>query len=222
MQTPNFTNARVLVAGDLMLDRYWDGATARISPEAPVPVVRVGTETERPGGAGNVALGIAALGGQATVVGLCGADAPGECLRGLLEEAGVAVRAVVLPDYATITKLRVLSRHQQLIRLDFEDEEPAPDTARLLEEFRVALADADLVVFSDYGKGVLRDAPALIAVAGVDGVWVFFWPGGTGGELGWGRLGGFWSRASSSASPRHTPTTASNSARFGVTRLAPR
>lgn len=165
MQTPTFTNARVLVAGDLMLDRYWDGSTVRISPEAPVPVVRVGTETERPGGAGNVALGIAALGGHATVVGLCGADAPGERLRGLLEEAGVAVRAVVLEGCATVTKLRVLSRHQQLIRLDFEDEEPALDTARVLEEFRAALADADLVVFSDYGKGVLRDAPALIAAA---------------------------------------------------------
>ncbi len=88
MQTPNFTNARVLVAGDLMLDRYWEGSAVRISREAPVPVVRVGTETERPGGAGNVALGIAALGGQAIVVGLCGADAAASACAGCSKRPG--------------------------------------------------------------------------------------------------------------------------------------
>lgn len=165
MQTPDFTAARVLVAGDLMLDRYWDGSTARISPEAPVPVVHVGSETERPGGAGNVALGIAALGAGTTVIGLCGADAAGSRLHALLEAAGVAVRALSVPGYATVTKLRVLSRHQQLIRLDFEDEEPAFDGANLRAQFEAALPEADVVVLSDYGKGTLREVPALIGAA---------------------------------------------------------
>ncbi len=165
MHTPDFTRARVLVAGDLMLDRYWDGAAARISPEAPVPVVRVGAESERPGGAGNVALGIRALGGAVTVVGLCGADAAGERLRELLGQAGVDVRATLLPGYATVTKLRVLSRHQQLIRLDFEDEEPRCDAEALLGAFRAALDEAAVVVLSDYGKGALRGARDLIAAA---------------------------------------------------------
>ncbi|MHB1240918.1 MAG: D-glycero-beta-D-manno-heptose-7-phosphate kinase, partial [Gammaproteobacteria bacterium] len=165
MQIPSFEGARVLVAGDLMLDRYWQGAASRISPEAPVPVVRIGACSERPGGAGNVALNIAALGARVTALGYTGADEAGLRLRGLLEQAGVTPHILVLDGYATVTKLRVLSRHQQLIRLDFEDATVTHDAPGLLDGFRDALSRADVVVLSDYGKGALQGAPAMIRAA---------------------------------------------------------
>ncbi len=163
---PAFENARVLVVGDLMLDRYWHGETSRISPEAPVPVVLVGDGEERPGGAGNVALNVAALGGGSTVIGLTGDDEAAGLLEGKLAEAGVNCRFVRRPGYPTVTKLRVLSRHQQLIRLDFENGFPGCDHADLIDQFRQALPEADVVVLSDYGKGVLREScPELIRLA---------------------------------------------------------
>ena len=161
----DFGNNRILVVGDLMLDRYWHGDTGRISPEAPVPVVRVGQAEDRAGGAGNVALNIRALGGEVRVLGLLGADAEGERLMELLRAAGCEPCAVTSAGWSTVTKLRVISRHQQLIRLDFE--QPLRDDAvdRLTDAFIAELADADLVVLSDYAKGALPSPQAFIRAA---------------------------------------------------------
>ncbi len=176
---PDFRNARVLVAGDLMLDRYWYGETSRISPEAPVPVVRVGTAEERAGGAGNVALNVAALGGRPVVVGLTGEDEAAAALERLLHGAGVECDFRRLPGAATITKLRVISRHQQLIRLDFEDGFAGGGQDQVAAGFRRALDGAGAVVLSDYGKGTLGRVPELIAAAREAGVPVLVDPKGT-------------------------------------------
>jgi D-beta-D-heptose 7-phosphate kinase/D-beta-D-heptose 1-phosphate adenosyltransferase len=162
---PNFESARVLVAGDAMLDRYWHGSTSRISPEAPVPVVRVEQEERRPGGAGNVALNIAALGAQASLVAVTGTDETAQTLADQLGAAGVRCLFHGVPGMATVTKLRVLSRHQQLIRLDFEGAIPGFDGSGLVAPFREALVDADVVVLSDYGKGALGAVGDLIKAA---------------------------------------------------------
>ncbi|MHB8345585.1 MAG: bifunctional D-glycero-beta-D-manno-heptose-7-phosphate kinase/D-glycero-beta-D-manno-heptose 1-phosphate adenylyltransferase HldE [Acidiferrobacterales bacterium] len=162
---PAFENARVLVVGDLMLDRYWHGSTARISPEAPVPVVLVENIEERPGGAGNVALNVAALGSMATVIGLTGADEAADVLEQRLHAAGVTCLFQRHSGFSTVTKLRVMSRHQQLIRLDFEDGFQGYDPVLLRAEFERGVQGTDMVVLSDYGKGTLRTAPELIAIA---------------------------------------------------------
>lgn len=162
---PSFENARVLVCGDLMLDRYWHGDTSRISPEAPVPVVRVGQEEDRPGGAGNVALNIAALGARPTLLGITGDDAAAQILDDELTAAGVTCRFERVRGIPTITKLRVLSRHQQLIRLDFEDSLTSVNADLMTGWFNDSLADHDLIVCSDYGKGTLRNIADLIALA---------------------------------------------------------
>jgi len=164
---PDFGNARVLVAGDVMLDRYWRGGTSRISPEAPVPVVRVKEVEERPGGAANVALNIAALGATASLVGLAGEDEAAESLQQQLDGAGVRCRFRRLRGFPTITKLRVISHQQQLIRLDFEEEfTPAGQGGGLLQEhFRSLLGEADVVLLSDYAKGALRPAAPFIEAA---------------------------------------------------------
>ncbi len=157
--------ARVLVVGDLMLDRYWHGDTQRISPEAPVPVVHVTSEEERLGGAGNVAANIFALGGRATVVALVGDDAAGVRLDTLLADRGCETSLVTLGGVPTISKLRVISRHQQLIRLDFEQDFRSRPVPELIERFAVRLPDCDVVVLSDYGKGTLADPQAFIRLA---------------------------------------------------------
>jgi D-beta-D-heptose 7-phosphate kinase / D-beta-D-heptose 1-phosphate adenosyltransferase len=164
-QLPDFEKARVLVVGDLMLDRYWHGDTSRISPEAPVPVVRVGGIEERAGGAGNVALNIAALGANSSVIGLTGQDEAADALAKTLLQHNVECHFERLQGYPTITKLRVLSRNQQLIRLDFEDGFPGYDSAGLLERFKRAIKGCDVVVLSDYQKGALRAAPQMIEMA---------------------------------------------------------
>ncbi len=157
--------ARLLIVGDLMLDRYWHGDTARISPEAPVPVVRVHEEEYRAGGAGNVALNVAALGAQASVIGAIGADEAGARLKRLLEQAGCEPRLLELAGHPTITKLRVISRHQQLLRLDFEEDFASLPADRLHAAFEAALPQAEVVVLSDYAKGLLREPAPLIARA---------------------------------------------------------
>jgi D-beta-D-heptose 7-phosphate kinase/D-beta-D-heptose 1-phosphate adenosyltransferase len=164
IQIPSFENARVLVVGDLMLDRYWHGPTSRISPEAPVPVVRVDEIEERPGGAGNVALNIAMLGAQCTLLGLTGDDEAANALEKRLLSSGVKTQFVRMSENATVTKLRVMSRHQQLIRLDFEDGFINSDNSELEKEFSKLLDQHDIVVCSDYGKGCLRDVQSLIAL----------------------------------------------------------
>ena len=161
---PDFSKARVLVVGDLMLDRYWHGPTSRISPEAPVPVVHVRDIEERPGGAGNVALNIARLGATCTVLGLTGDDDAASALEKHLQAAGVRTDFVRLPENATVTKLRVISRHQQLIRLDFEDGFIGQDVSAEEVEFAQLLDEHDVVVCSDYGKGSLRSVQSLIAL----------------------------------------------------------
>ncbi|MBN2887606.1 MAG: D-glycero-beta-D-manno-heptose-7-phosphate kinase, partial [Chromatiaceae bacterium] len=162
---PDFSRARVLVAGDAMLDRYWSGPAARISPEAPVPVVRVEQCEERPGGAANVALNLAALGVSATLFGVCGMDEAGDALVARLGEAGIETALQRRADVPTITKLRVLSHHQQLIRLDFE-RSLAPLAADPLHgSLAEALEGHHLLLLSDYAKGTLSDPQALIQAA---------------------------------------------------------
>lgn len=119
---PDFNKANVLVVGDVMLDRYWYGPTSRISPEAPVPVVKVDTIEERPGGAANVAMNIASLGANSRLVGLTGIDEAAKALSNTLSQVNVRCDFVSIATHPTITKLRVLSRNQQLIRLDFEED----------------------------------------------------------------------------------------------------
>ena len=162
---PHFDQGCVLVAGDLMLDRYWHGDTSRISPEAPVPVVAVADAEERPGGAGNVALNIAALKARAMIAGMAGADEAAQMLSRRLEQAGVECRIAQLPGRTTITKLRVLSRHQQLLRLDFEQDFAGADSAPLERDFAALAEKADVIVLSDYGKGTLARVQALIDIA---------------------------------------------------------
>lgn len=162
---PDFSRARVLVAGDLMLDRYWTGATRRISPEAPVPVVQVDVVEDRPGGAANVALNLAALGAHTVLVGVTGADEAADILAGLLAARGIATRFERRTDVPTITKLRVLSRHQQLIRLDFEQSLAPLDADPVPALIDACLAEYDLLILSDYAKGTLTDPQCLIAAA---------------------------------------------------------
>lgn len=175
---PDFQRSRVLVVGDLMLDRYWHGQTQRISPEAPVPVVHIKENEGRPGGAGNVALNIVALGGQAKLLALVGQDEAADILRLQLQEAGVEAELEVVPGSDTVTKLRVMSRNQQLIRLDFEDGFSDYDHARLLRQFQACLDDCEVVVFSDYGKGCLDQIEAMIALARAAGKKVLVDPKG--------------------------------------------
>jgi len=179
MKLPEFNRAAVLVVGDLMLDRNWQGDTSRISPEAPVPVVHVKEVEDRPGGAGNVALNIAALESTVTLLGYTGNDDAGRSLQTLLEEANVQCQFELLPDQPTITKLRVLSRHQQLIRLDFEDSFHHMPVAQLRADFDTALLEHEVVILSDYGKGTLACAPELIAAATAAGKKVLVDPKGS-------------------------------------------
>ena len=165
IRIPQFDQVRVLVAGDVMLDRYWFGATGRISPEAPVPVVHVRDTEERPGGAGNVAVNLASLGTHCTLLGITGDDAAAAALAASMEKRGVRCQLTRLRHAATITKLRVLSRHQQLIRVDFEETFGSFASPPLLPEFQRNLADAQVVILSDYGKGSLAGVQALISAA---------------------------------------------------------
>jgi D-beta-D-heptose 7-phosphate kinase / D-beta-D-heptose 1-phosphate adenosyltransferase len=180
MQLPTFDTARVLVAGDVMLDRYWSGSTGRISPEAPVPVVKVAQDQVRAGGAANVALNLAALGVATTALGVVGDDADGRLLSEALRAAGIAPRFIV-GRAPTIAKLRVLSRHQQLLRMDFEERLDAAgvyDHKALQTGFAEVLDDTDAVILSDYGKGTLADVAALIAAARAAGKPVLIDPKG--------------------------------------------
>jgi D-beta-D-heptose 7-phosphate kinase/D-beta-D-heptose 1-phosphate adenosyltransferase len=158
---PDFSSVRIVVAGDAMLDEYWFGEAARISPEAPVPVVRAGTTEQRAGGAANVALNVAALGARSRLVAAIGADERGKALAEHLEARSVECRFVRSRTLPTIHKLRVLARNQQLIRLDSE-QSFASCAAELAKLFAEAIAGTDAVVLSDYGKGTLDRARELI------------------------------------------------------------
>ena len=176
---PEFERAGVMVVGDVMLDRYWYGPTSRISPEAPVPVVKVNTIEERPGGAANVAMNIASLGANARLVGLTGIDDAARALSKSLADVNVKCDFVSVPTHPTITKLRVLSRNQQLIRLDFEEGFEGVDPQPLHERINQALSSIGALVLSDYAKGALASVQQMIQLARKAGVPVLIDPKGT-------------------------------------------
>lgn len=156
---------RLLVVGDVMLDRYWFGEVSRISPEAPVPVVKVERLEERPGGAANVARNAAALGAQTALISVVGEDDAGRALQRLLQEGGIAAHLQVDAEIDTTVKLRVIGRQQQLLRIDFETT-PSHEVLRAkLAEFERQLAHCDIVVLSDYGKGGLTHIGEMIRLA---------------------------------------------------------
>ena len=179
MIIPDFSAGTTLVVGDLMLDRYWSGGADRVSPEAPVPVVHVKEIEERPGGAGNVALNIAALGGEVTLLGVVGDDAEGAALEQQLSSRGVKCRFQRETGMRTSTKLRVLSRHQQLIRLDFEESMESLSFDPLIEQFKQQLEGCGAVILSDYGKGALSEIQTLITLARAAGKPVLIDPKGS-------------------------------------------
>ncbi len=163
MKLPSFDKARVLVVGDVMLDRYWFGDVARISPEAPVPVLKVNKVEERPGGAANVARNITSLGAHCTLLSVVGADEAGDCLQRLLNEQG-RVEALLHRDatISTIVKLRAIARQQQLLRIDFETPPSHEVLNAKLADFHAKLPQADVVILSDYGKGGLAHIAEMI------------------------------------------------------------
>ena len=175
---PDFNNAKILVVGDVMLDRYWTGDSSRISPEAPVPIVKVNNVEDRPGGAANVALNLAALGASAKLLGLTGNDEAAQALCGKMNAVDVICDFLQLDDYPTITKLRVLSRGQQVIRLDFEESVAAVDTQPLVAKTIANLADYSVMIVSDYNKGALVEVQQMIQAAKQQGVKVFVDPKG--------------------------------------------
>ena len=160
-----FSKARLLVVGDVMLDRYWFGDTNRISPEAPVPVVQVGKIDERLGGAANVARNVADLGAKTTILGVSGDDEPGNRVNELLKSSGVDSQLEIDSKVPTTVKLRVIARQQQLIRLDFEEAPSEAALAHKLERYEKLVGDADVVILSDYGKGALGQVALMIEQA---------------------------------------------------------
>ena len=161
----SFHTASVLVVGDVILDRYWSGATTRVSPEAPVPVVRITEREDRPGGAGNVAVNVASVGARVTLIGITGVDEAAQRVLEQLRKHGVTCALTRVEGFTTVTKLRVLSQHQQLLRLDFEDPSAIPKRDGLTHDFCHHLPAADIVILSDYAKGALTDAHTLIKLA---------------------------------------------------------
>jgi D-glycero-beta-D-manno-heptose-7-phosphate kinase len=157
--------AQVLIVGDAMLDRYWFGDVERISPEAPVPVIRVRREEERLGGAANVALNVKTLGTPTTLMTVVGEDEPAQILTRLLHEQGVNTLLGKDPGLYTIVKLRLIGRSQQLLRVDFENQPDHEVLIQMLKDYEQALPKHKVVVFSDYGKGGLSHIPRMIELA---------------------------------------------------------
>lgn len=163
---PKFEGTRILVVGDVMLDRYWFGDVSRISPEAPVPVLKIERVEERPGGAANVARNIASLGAQATLLSVVGDDEAGACLEKLLNQHA-NLNALLHRDesISTIIKLRAIARHQQLLRIDFETPPSHEVLHAALADFRSQLPLVDVVILSDYGKGGLAHIAEMLKLA---------------------------------------------------------
>ena len=170
--------ARLLVVGDVMLDRYWFGDVSRISPEAPVPVVRVGRTEERLGGAANVARNIVAIGAGAGLLSVVGEDEAAGCIQELLKADGIDAQLHRDPGLATTIKLRVIGRQQQLLRIDFETEPGHEVLMSKLADFEARLKNADLVILSDYGKGGLKHIERMIEAARAAGKSVLVDPKG--------------------------------------------
>lgn len=162
---PDTSRARVLVVGDVMLDRYWFGEVSRISPEAPVPVVKVQRTEERPGGAANVARNAKALGARVTLLSVVGTDEPGLALERLLASSGIDTSLLEDPELDTTVKLRVIGRQQQLLRVDFETWPNHEVLQSKLAEFEARLSGTDVVILSDYGKGGLTHITEMIRLA---------------------------------------------------------
>ena len=176
---PEFNNAKVLIVGDVMLDRYWFGDVNRISPEAPVPVLKVDRVEERPGGAANVARNIAAMGAHATLLSVVGNDEAGACLEDLLQEYDKLSALLHRDDtISTIIKLRAIARHQQLLRIDFETWPSHEVLKAKLADFHAQLPQADVVILSDYGKGGLAHIAEMIESARAAGKPVLIDPKG--------------------------------------------
>ncbi|OCL19616.1 bifunctional D-glycero-beta-D-manno-heptose-7-phosphate kinase/D-glycero-beta-D-manno-heptose 1-phosphate adenylyltransferase HldE [Gilliamella sp. wkB171] len=176
---PDFSQANVLVVGDIMLDRYWYGGTNRISPEAPVPVVKIDALEERPGGAANVAMNITSLSGNVRLIGLTGIDEAAKILDEELSKHHVHCDFVAVSTHPTITKLRVLSRNQQLIRIDFEEGFDKVDASPILERIQTALTTHKVLVLSDYAKGALSSIQKMIDLANQANVPILVDPKGT-------------------------------------------
>ena len=148
----NLSKAKILVVGDVMLDRYWFGQVNRISPEAPVPIAKISHREDRAGGAANVARNISSLGGQATLLSVIGQDEAGDALESLLKENDVNTQLYRDSNISTTVKLRVLSRQQQLLRIDFEEIPTDEILTNKLEIYSKLVSEHDLVILSDYGK----------------------------------------------------------------------
>ena len=161
----NLSKAKILVVGDVMLDRYWFGQVNRISPEAPVPIAKISHREDRAGGAANVARNISSLGGQATLLSVIGQDEAGDALESLLKENDVNTQLYRDSNISTTVKLRVLSRQQQLLRIDFEEIPTDEILTNKLEIYSKLVSEHDLVILSDYGKGCLRYAEKMIVAA---------------------------------------------------------
>jgi len=175
---PDLTKARLLVVGDVMLDRYWFGEVSRISPEAPVPIVKVERTEERPGGASNVARNATALGARVTLLSVVGDDEAGARLRELVEAEQVTACLHKDASIPTTVKLRVIGRQQQLLRIDFETLPSHEVLADKLADFEMLLADCDVLVLSDYGKGGLAHIEKMIELARAAGKTILVDPKG--------------------------------------------
>ena len=170
---------QVTVVGDVMLDSYWTGPSNRISPEAPVPVVKVSGKEDRAGGAANVAINIAKLGAPCKLVGIVGEDKNAETLETLVRKQNIEPNFVITKEHPTITKLRILSRNQQLLRLDFEDSFEKSNSQGLVGSFENSLEDSKVVIFSDYGKGTLANVQQMIQICKSKGIYSLVDPKGT-------------------------------------------
>lgn len=175
---PAFENANVLVVGDVMLDRYWAGPTGRISPEAPVPVVKIDQHEDRPGGAANVAINIAAMGGAVQLAGIVGEDETAAALTQSIQTSGVDPLWHCVESKPTITKLRVMSRNQQLLRLDFEEAYSHSESDALLSKAKSLVPNVGIIILSDYAKGALVSPQDFIQYANDMGVKVLVDPKG--------------------------------------------
>jgi rfaE bifunctional protein kinase chain/domain len=164
-KVPDTANARILVVGDVMLDRYWFGEVSRISPEAPVPVVKIERSEERPGGAANVARNCADLGAKVSLLSVVGNDEAGQTLQRLMADSAIDASLLPDPGLNTTVKLRVIGRQQQLLRIDFENSPDHEVLQSKFAEFAERVGDCDVVILSDYGKGGLAHIGDMIRLA---------------------------------------------------------
>lgn len=174
-----FAQKKILVAGDAMLDRYWFGDANRISPEAPVPVVRITRSEDRLGGAANVAVNIAALGAQAQLLSVIGCDEAGECVERILHENKIIPHLHRDAEIKTTVKLRIVARQQQMLRADFENRPTTAVLANHLSEYENIINNVDVIVLSDYGKGGLDHITQMIELARTKNIPILIDPKGS-------------------------------------------